>query len=273
MQQLLGSSSRLRQDGFERTPDFLRSSCDLCMQRLAPLPLLGGSEGVVRPFEPSGRRRVRMALLCRVERRSCGSWLIPISHLVAGCADLAGRMIVQLALAVAQSTAAQLTGRLPCRVAPWLQTRRDERSTCIIRCTASQRIQPCECERCLVVSCDRAAVRELTWGCSGGDALQRIVRSRRRGFSEDGQLPHSLHSSLLAVCFHAGGAGGGALLLSAAGARWRNERAGPGKRRLALCRLHALNQANKKQHSSTHYNTSNVYHFLWETVRGTKESW
>ena len=173
---------------------------------------------------------------------------------------------MQLALAVAQSTATQLTGTLSCRVAPWLQTRRDERSTCIIRCTASQRIQPCECERCLVVSCDRAAVRELTWGCSGGGALQRVVRSSRRGFSKEGQLPHSLHSSLLAVCFHAGGAGGGAWLLSAAGGEWKNEGAGPGKRRPALCRLHALNQANEKQKISTHHNPFDVYHFLWGNV-------
>ena len=136
-----------------------------------------------------------------------------------------------------------------------------------------QKHQLCEGGKYLEVSSCLSPLLKLTWRSSGGGALQQIVRSSRRGFSEEGQLPHSLHSSLLAVCFHAGGAGRGALLLSAAGGRWGNERAGPGKRRLALCQLHALNQANKKQHSSTHYNTSNVYHFLWETVRGTKESW
>jgi hypothetical protein len=136
---------------------------------------------------------------------------------------------VELALAVAQSTAAQLTGRLPCRVAPRHQTRQDERGTYTPSRTAQWRTRPCECERCQVVSCNRAPVWKVTCLCSGGGYLGHLLASGGRSCCSRRESAHVLHSGLLALTLHHGAAACRALLHPAAGWQWRSEATADGE--------------------------------------------
>jgi hypothetical protein len=149
--------------------------------------------------------------------------LTPSLDIVAQLADLACSMLVQLALAVAQSTAAQLTGRLPCRVAPRHQTRQDGRGTYTPSRTAPWRTRPCECERCQVVSCNRAAVWKVTCLCNGGGYLSHLLAAGGRSCCSWRESVHVLRSSLLALTLHHGDAACRAVLHPAAGWEWRSQ--------------------------------------------------
>ena len=145
---------------------------------------------------------------------------------------------MELALAFGQASPAQLTGRLPCRVAPRHQTRQDERGTYTPSRTAQWRTRPCECERCQVVSCNRAAVWKVTCLCSGGRYLGHLITTGGRSCCIQGERVHVLHSSLLALTLHHGDAGCRAVLHSAADAN-EGVRQQPAGRKDAPCQRHA----------------------------------
>jgi hypothetical protein len=65
--------------------------------------------------------------------------------------------------------------------------------------TAQWRTRPCECERCQVVSCNRAPVWKVTCLCSGGGYLGHLLASGGRSCCSRRESAHVLHSSLLAL--------------------------------------------------------------------------
>ena len=93
---------------------------------------------------------------------------------------------------------------------------------------------------------------KLTCLCSGCRNLLSLCLSRRRSSGSSGDLTHVLHSSLLAVCFHPGSVGWGALLLSAACSEWRNEEAGRGEQNVAPCQpLPIFEPTRNKEYKDT----------------------
>lgn len=140
-------------------------------------------------------------------RRKCDSNrrdLIPFSYLVTSAAYFALSVLIQLALAGAQSAAAFLTSGPAARVRSRRRTHENMRGTYRNTCTDTGHTRWCEPLRYLKVSTSPYLVWKLTWLCSGRGGLLPLLPARSRSSSTERKTAHVPHALLLALHVAAG---------------------------------------------------------------------
>jgi hypothetical protein len=159
-------------------------------------------------------------------RRKCDSnrhGSMPLAALVTRGAYLARWVMMQLALAAIESSAAELTGGSSSGIEPRGRASMGQRGTYMHTCTGHRRTHGHERERCLVVSSCLSLVWQLTWLCSASRYLLPLLPARRRSCGSEREITPASRALLLDLHLHAVCVLSRSSLSRAAGSAWMSE--------------------------------------------------